>query len=79
MAENLSIKSTVFRNLALEVRPDTILASNTSSIPITKIATSVVPEGMNVSSPEGIKCTSRVVGIIIFPITLAVQNKTHLS
>ncbi|GJJ08437.1 hypothetical protein Clacol_002653 [Clathrus columnatus] len=75
VSENFSIKSTIFRRLAAEVRPDAILASNTSSIPITKIATSVVPEGMSASSPEGIKHTSRVVG----NIESSLHNDAHLK
>ena len=62
VSENLSLKSSIFRSLAAELRPDAILASNTSSISITKIASAVVPEGYSAASLEGKKSASRVVG-----------------
>ena len=37
-SENLAIKTSIFRDLSATCKPDTILASNTSSISITKIA-----------------------------------------
>jgi len=66
VSENLTLKSTIFRTLAAELRSDTILASNTSSISITKLASSVLPEGVNASSAEGQQSTSRVVGLHFF-------------
>ncbi|KIJ51358.1 hypothetical protein M422DRAFT_26777 [Sphaerobolus stellatus SS14] len=66
VSENFSVKTTIFRSLASELRPDAILASNTSSISITKIASTVVPEGVTASSEEGKKSASRVVGLHFF-------------
>ncbi|KAF8526008.1 3-hydroxyacyl-CoA dehydrogenase [Hysterangium stoloniferum] len=66
VSENIALKSTIFRSLAAELRSDTILASNTSSISITKLASSVLPEGMNASSAEGQQSASRVVGLHFF-------------
>jgi 3-hydroxybutyryl-CoA dehydrogenase len=41
VVERLDVKQELFRQLAAQNRPDTILASNTSSIPITRIAAGV--------------------------------------
>src|SRR5205814_7424213 len=41
VTENESVKKKVFADLARALRPDAILATNTSSIPITRIAASV--------------------------------------
>ncbi|MFL5311396.1 MAG: 3-hydroxybutyryl-CoA dehydrogenase [Myxococcales bacterium] len=41
VTENESVKKKVFQDLSRAVRPDAILATNTSSIPITRIAASV--------------------------------------
>ena len=55
VTENEGVKKKVFADLARALRPDAILASNTSSIPITRIAASVVnPErviGMHFMNP----------------------------
>ena len=48
------------------MRPDAILASNTSSISITKIAAAAIPEGVSPASEEGKKSAGRVVGIVHF-------------
>ena len=48
--------------MAAELRPDAILATNTSSISITKIAAAALKEGLSASSPEGKQSASRVVG-----------------
>jgi len=64
VSENLSLKQSIFKELAIELRPEAILATNTSSISITKIAAAAVPEGVTPASEEGKKSTSRVVGII---------------
>ena len=53
VAERLEIKRTVFRQLAAQVRPDCILATNTSSLSVTAIA-------------EGIPHPERVVGMHFF-------------
>ena len=50
---------------AAEVPSDTILASNTSSISITKIAASTIPEGQSSASKEGLESPARVVGTFI--------------
>jgi len=66
VSENLSLKSNIFRSFAAELRPDAILASNTSSISITKIAAAVIPEGKSAASFEGKASASRVVGLHFF-------------
>jgi 3-hydroxybutyryl-CoA dehydrogenase len=55
IVENLDVKVAVFKELATHVRPDAILASNTSSLPITQLAAAVThPErfiGMHFMNP----------------------------
>ncbi|KAM5545016.1 hypothetical protein V8D89_001127 [Ganoderma adspersum] len=65
-SENLSIKQNIFRILSAELSPKTILATNTSSISITKIAASTIPEGKTAADPEGKESASRVVGLHFF-------------
>ena len=62
VSENLEVKQRIFGELAAETRPDTILATNTSSISITKIATSAVPQGESAASALGKSSAGRVVG-----------------
>lgn len=62
VSENLSLKKTIFASLADQLRPDAILASNTSSIGITKIAAAAMPTGITPSSKDGLVSASRVVG-----------------
>lgn len=62
VSENLSLKQTIFRELSSEVSPSAILASNTSSISITKIAASTIPEGSSAADEAGKRSASRVVG-----------------
>ena len=62
VSENLSLKQSIFKELAAGLRPEAILATNTSSISITKIAASAIPEGVAPTSEEGKKSASRVVG-----------------
>ncbi|KAI0667099.1 3-hydroxyacyl-CoA dehydrogenase [Trametes maxima] len=66
VSENLAVKQGIFRSLSAELSPKTILATNTSSISITKIAASTVPEGKSASDPEGQESASRVVGLHFF-------------
>ncbi|PPQ70597.1 hypothetical protein CVT26_013196 [Gymnopilus dilepis] len=66
VSENLPLKQSIFSSFAAELRPDAILATNTSSISITKIAASAVPQGLNAASEEGKKSASRVVGLHFF-------------
>jgi len=66
VSENLQLKQSLFASLAQELRPDAILATNTSSISITKIAASAIPAGVSPSSPEGTQAASRVVGLHFF-------------
>ncbi|KAF9478130.1 hypothetical protein BDN70DRAFT_860706 [Pholiota conissans] len=66
VSENLALKQTIFSSFAAELRPDAILATNTSSISITKIAAASIPEGVNPTSEEGKKSASRVVGLHFF-------------
>ena len=62
VSENLEIKRRIFGELAAETRPDTILATNTSSISITKIAASAVPQGESTASAVGKRSAGRVIG-----------------
>jgi len=62
-SENFGLKAKLFASMAKEMRPDAILASNTSSISITKIAATTIPEGQGASSEAGRATTSRVVGM----------------
>jgi 3-hydroxyacyl-CoA dehydrogenase len=62
VSENLELKQRIFSELAAETRPDTILATNTSSISITKIATSALPQGESAASAVGKSSAGRVVG-----------------
>ena len=62
VSENLEVKQRIFGELAAETRPDTILATNTSSISITKIATSAVPQGESAASALAKSSAGRVVG-----------------
>jgi len=62
VSESLPLKQSIFSSFAAELRPDAILATNTSSISITKIAASTIPEGLSAASEEGKKSASRVVG-----------------
>ncbi|KAF8674805.1 hypothetical protein AX14_005229, partial [Amanita brunnescens Koide BX004] len=66
VSENLSLKQSIFSAFSQELRPDTILATNTSSISITKIAASAVPKGISPSSEQGKKNAGRVVGLHFF-------------
>lgn len=67
MSENLSLKQTIFRELSAEVSPSTILASNTSSISITKIAASTIRKGSSAADEAGKRSASRVVGMVAPP------------
>ncbi|KAL0955605.1 hypothetical protein HGRIS_001839 [Hohenbuehelia grisea] len=66
VSENLKLKQSIFSSFAAELRPDAILASNTSSISISKIAASAVPQNISPASEEGKKTASRVVGLHFF-------------
>ena len=61
VVENLAVKQKVFSDLAAHCSPETILATNTSSISISKIAASAVKSGD--SPADRLKSTSRAVGI----------------
>ncbi|KAG6856391.1 hypothetical protein H0H87_005009 [Tephrocybe sp. NHM501043] len=63
VSESLPLKQSIFASFAAELRPDTILATNTSSISITKIAASAIPEGLGAASEAGKQSAGRVVGI----------------
>ena len=65
VSESLPLKEAIFRNLSAELSPSAILASNTSSISITKIAAATIPDGQSAASKEGQKSTSRVVGACV--------------
>jgi len=66
VSENFNVKAQLFSSMASELRPDAILASNTSSISITKIAASAMVQGETASSEGGRASASRVVGIHFF-------------
>jgi 3-hydroxybutyryl-CoA dehydrogenase len=66
VSENLELKKRIFSELAAETRPETILATNTSSISITKIASSAVPQGESPASALGKSSAGRVVGLHFF-------------
>ncbi|KAF8963580.1 3-hydroxyacyl-CoA dehydrogenase [Flammula alnicola] len=66
VSESLPLKQSIFASFAAELRPDAILATNTSSISITKIAASSIPSGVNPTSEEGKKSAERVVGLHFF-------------
>lgn len=62
-SEHLPLKLKLFGALAAELRPDAILASNTSSISITKIAASTFPQNISAASEQGKLSAARVVGM----------------
>ncbi|KAH7910045.1 3-hydroxyacyl-CoA dehydrogenase [Hygrophoropsis aurantiaca] len=66
VSENLDLKRTLFKSFAETLRPDAILATNTSSISITKIAAAVIPNGQTAASEEGRASSGRVVGLHFF-------------
>ncbi|KAF8190828.1 3-hydroxyacyl-CoA dehydrogenase [Pholiota molesta] len=66
VSENLVLKQTIFQAFATELRPDAILATNTSSISITKIAAASMISGVKATSEEGKKSAARVVGLHFF-------------
>ncbi|KAF8161408.1 3-hydroxyacyl-CoA dehydrogenase [Crassisporium funariophilum] len=66
VSESLPLKQSIFASFAAELRPDAILATNTSSISITKIAASALPSGVSAASEEGKKSAGRVVGLHFF-------------
>lgn len=69
VSENLSLKQKIFQQFATEMSPEAILASNTSSISITKIAASTILEGVSAASDAGKKTAGRVVGSSSLPPT----------
>jgi len=66
VSESLPLKRQIFSSFSQILRPDAILASNTSSISITKIAAATLPEGENASGEMGKKSAGRVVGLHFF-------------
>ncbi|KAF4563053.1 hypothetical protein EYR40_007228 [Pleurotus pulmonarius] len=66
VSESLPLKQAIFASLAAEINPNAILATNTSSISITKIAASAVPKDVSAASEEGKKIAGRVVGLHFF-------------
>ncbi|KAF8552960.1 hypothetical protein OG21DRAFT_1485799 [Imleria badia] len=66
VSEQLELKKRVFRGLRETLNEGAILATNTSSISITKIAAGVVPEGVEAASEAGRRAASRVVGLHFF-------------
>ncbi|KAF7362411.1 hypothetical protein MVEN_00588300 [Mycena venus] len=66
VSESLPLKESIFASFAAELRPDAILASNTSSISITKIAAAAVPAGTSAASDAGKAGAGRVVGLHFF-------------
>ncbi|KAJ7658527.1 3-hydroxyacyl-CoA dehydrogenase [Mycena rosella] len=66
VSESLPLKQSIFGSFAATLRPDAILASNTSSISITKIAAAAVPAGVSPASAQGKQSAGRVVGLHFF-------------
>ncbi|KAG1866941.1 3-hydroxyacyl-CoA dehydrogenase [Suillus tomentosus] len=66
VSENLDLKRAIFREFAAKIRPDAILATNTSSISITKIAGAVIPEGEPAAGEVAKAVSGRVVGLHFF-------------
>ncbi|TCD66272.1 hypothetical protein EIP91_001601 [Steccherinum ochraceum] len=66
VSEKLAVKEAIFKELSAKLSPEAILATNTSSISITKIAAATIPEGQTAASSEGAKSASRVVGLHFF-------------
>ena len=62
VSEYLPLKQSIFASFAAELKPDAILATNTSSISITKIAASAIQAGVSSASQEGKESAGRVVG-----------------
>ena len=60
--ENVNLKVSLFESLAATLRPDAILATNTSSISITKMAAAAIPKGETAASEKGKASAARVVG-----------------
>lgn len=58
----MPLKQKIFASFAEELNPKAILATNTSSISITRIAAAAIPTGVSAASEEGQKIASRVVG-----------------
>jgi 3-hydroxybutyryl-CoA dehydrogenase len=59
-SENLQIKQTIFKTLASTLPLSTILATNTSSISVTKIAASAVDDRVEKGSEEAWQSPARV-------------------
>ncbi|KAI0313318.1 3-hydroxyacyl-CoA dehydrogenase [Amylostereum chailletii] len=66
VSESFPLKQAIFTELSQEFPQDTILASNTSSISITKIAAVAVQKGISAASEEGKRSAGRVVGLHFF-------------
>ncbi|TFK45030.1 3-hydroxyacyl-CoA dehydrogenase [Crucibulum laeve] len=66
VSESLPLKQKIFASFAAELKPEAILATNTSSISITKIAAAALPEGVSAASEEGKRIAGRVVGLHFF-------------
>ncbi|KIM53186.1 hypothetical protein SCLCIDRAFT_32106 [Scleroderma citrinum Foug A] len=66
VSEDVDLKRTIFRSFAEKLKQDAILATNTSSISITKIAAAVLPDGVSAASEQGQAATGRVVGLHFF-------------
>ncbi|KAL5483188.1 hypothetical protein ACEPAI_8417 [Sanghuangporus weigelae] len=66
VSENLLLKQKIFGSLAQEVSPSAILASNTSSLSLTKIAASTIAPDVSAASDKGKANASRVVGLHFF-------------
>ncbi|PWN33768.1 putative 3-hydroxybutyryl-CoA dehydrogenase [Meira miltonrushii] len=64
--ENLNIKQSIFKTLASTLPLSTILATNTSSISVSKIAASAVPENAKAGSPEAWQSPARTLGLHFF-------------
>jgi 3-hydroxyacyl-CoA dehydrogenase, NAD binding domain len=79
VSESLPLKRQIFSSFSQILRPDAILASNTSSISITKIAAAAVPEGASPAGDRGKKAAGRVVGqyLTYYEVAAALISKIY--
>jgi len=82
VSESFQLKRSLFSTLADVMRPDAILASNTSSISITKIASTAMGPDVSPTSEEGLRSSARVIGVHFFnpvPVMPLVELITGLQ
>ena len=72
VSESLPLKQKIFGDLATHCRSDAILATNTSSISVTKIAASAVPSGA--SKDVAFESAKRVLGMWVLIWDLEISD-----